>query len=84
LILVKDANGICVLKKFIENNKSDIIKNEIYREAKKEIYSIIKNPFGNYILQMLVDVNNFFNFENNRNCRRIYLKICSTLLEIIY
>jgi len=56
-IFVKDANGICVLKKFISMNKSEKIKTEIYNEIRKDLFEIIKNPFGNYIVQMIIDVN---------------------------
>ncbi len=60
---VKDANGICVLKKFISSNKSEIIKVEIYTEIKKDIFETIKNPYGNYIIQMIIDVIKFLKFN---------------------
>ena len=53
---MQDANGICVLKKFISNNKSEKIKAEIYMEIKRDLFETMKNPFGNYIVQMIIDV----------------------------
>ena len=55
-IFVKDANGICVIKKFISTNKSEEIKANIYNEIKNDFFEIIKNPFGNYIVQMIIEV----------------------------
>jgi len=50
-----NPNGICVLKKFISENKSQILKAEIFEEIKKDCYEIIRNPFGNYIVQYIID-----------------------------
>lgn len=54
-----NPNGICVLKKFISENKSERIKNAIFEAIKKDCYEIIRNPFGNYIVQFIIDVLNF-------------------------
>lgn len=63
MTLVKDANGICVLKKFISTNKSEKIKADIYKEIQRDLFNIMKNPFGNYIVQMIIEVliNYYFN-----------------------
>jgi hypothetical protein len=62
-IFVKDANGICILKKFISSNKSDKLKNDIYIEIKKNIFETMKDPFGNYIVQMIIDVRKIINLN---------------------
>ena len=54
--LALNANGICVLKKFISTIKSETNKEEIYKKILKDVLEIIKNPFGNYIVQMIVEV----------------------------
>lgn len=54
--LVMDANGICVLKKFIAENKSDFIKQLVFEEVKKHYIDIIRDPYGNYIIQFIIDV----------------------------
>merc|ERR1711957_778491 len=53
--LIINPNGICVLKKFILANKSLVIKKEIFEEIKKDCFEIIRNPFGNYIIQFVID-----------------------------
>lgn len=56
--LVLNPYGICVFKKFISMNKSKIIRDEIYKKILNNAFEIIKNPFGNYIIQMIVEVFN--------------------------
>ena len=50
-----DANGICVIKKLISENKSNIIKVDILKKIMEDCNEIIRNPFGNYIVQFIID-----------------------------
>jgi len=53
--LVLDANGICVVKKLINGNKSLDIRKVILSAIEKNCLEIIQNPFGNYIIQHVLD-----------------------------
>jgi len=55
LKLVFDANGICVIKKLINGNKDPAIKQRILQTIQKNCLEIIQNPFGNYIIQHILD-----------------------------
>jgi hypothetical protein len=50
-----DPNGICVIKKFISINNSNYIKGEILKKIMQDINEIIRNCFGNYIIQFIID-----------------------------
>jgi len=55
LKLVYDANGICVIKKLINGNKEQAIKQRILSIIQKNCLDIIQNAFGNYIIQHVLD-----------------------------
>jgi len=55
LKLIYDANGICVIKKLIHGNKDQLIKQKILSIIEKNCLEIIQNPFGNYIIQHILD-----------------------------
>jgi hypothetical protein len=53
--LVFDSNGICVLKKFINGNRNPAIKQQFLDQINKNALEIVQNPFGNYIIQHILD-----------------------------
>lgn len=53
--LAYDSNGICVLKKIVSNCDADSIKLEIIRKILSNALEIIQNPFGNYIVQSVIE-----------------------------
>jgi len=55
LKLIFDANGICVIKKLIHGNEDPNIKKRILSIIEKNCLEIIQNPFGNYIIQHILD-----------------------------
>jgi len=52
---VLDANGICVVKKMINGNKNQEIRKSILKIIENNCLEIIQNPFGNYIIQHILD-----------------------------
>jgi len=54
--MVLDPNGICVIKKIINGNKNLDIRNKIIELIKLNGLEIIQNPYGNYIIQHVLDV----------------------------
>lgn len=59
-----DCNGICVFKKFVNNNKSQKIKDTILEIINSSCLEIVQNPFGNYAVQHLLEVNYNLIFRN--------------------
>jgi len=55
LELVLDQNGICVAKKFVSSNSDNSIRKRILECVTLNGVEIIQNPFGNYIIQYIVD-----------------------------
>ena len=55
--LCLDCNGICVFKKFVNNTKSDLIKNKVLEIINSSCLEIVQSPFGNYAVQHLIEVN---------------------------
>lgn len=54
--LALDCNGICVVKKLVNTNKSDLIKSKIIEEIYNNCLEIVQSPFGNYAIQHLLEV----------------------------
>ena len=52
--LALDCNGICVLKKFINSNKSDKVRKDILNELVDNALEIVQSPFGNYAIQYAI------------------------------
>lgn len=62
MLMSNNANGLCVIKKvLIHTSKNETI--EIFKRLIIEncIY-LIQNPYGNYTIQIVLDVNFFFKF----------------------
>jgi len=55
LELVLDQNGICVAKKFVSGNSDCLIRKRILDCVTLNGIDIIQNPFGNYIIQYIID-----------------------------
>jgi len=55
LELVLDQNGICVAKKFVSGNCDAVIRKRILDCLTQNGVDIIQNPFGNYIIQYIID-----------------------------
>jgi len=53
--LVLDQNGICVAKKFVSGNSEQNIRKKILECVSLNGIDIIQNPFGNYIIQYMLD-----------------------------
>ncbi len=49
-----DSNGICVIKKFINTNKSPVLKSKILNELVNHTLEIVQSPFGNYAIQYAI------------------------------
>lgn len=60
--LCLDSNGICVIKKLINTNKSDIVKQRILDEILYNCLEVVQSPFGNYAIQHVVQVYYFLIF----------------------
>lgn len=52
--MVLNTNGICVIKKLINFNKDDSIKDIVKKEIMKNCLEIVQNPYGNYLIQFIV------------------------------
>ena len=55
VILCKDVNGICIIKKFISENNSIIIMNEIIKLLTENCLEITQDQFGNYAIQYAIE-----------------------------
>jgi hypothetical protein len=53
--LCKDVNGICVVKKFLSENKNEVIAAHIVNALEKNCYEITRDQFGNYAMQHALD-----------------------------
>jgi len=51
-----DCNGICVVKKLVNTNKSQEIKEIVIGIINSECLEIVQSPFGNYAIQHLIEV----------------------------
>jgi hypothetical protein len=51
-----NANGICVIKKFINANRCEEIRTMLLEKFKKECLEIVQDPFGNYAIQYAMEV----------------------------
>jgi hypothetical protein len=49
--LIMDCNGICVIKKLINSNKSEVVRHKILEELVYNGLEYIQSPFGNYAVQ---------------------------------
>ena len=59
-----DCNGICVVKKFVNTNKTPELKEKVIGIITGHCLEIVQSPFGNYAVQHLIEVIYFFNFRN--------------------
>ena len=71
LKLCKDVNGICIIKKFISENNSIIIRNEIIKLLIENCLEITQDQYGNYVIQHAIEN---FGFVNCYNLIRIIYK----------
>lgn len=53
--LIYDPNGICVLKKYINGCKNSTNRTELMKWILSNVLEVIQNPFGNYVVQHLID-----------------------------
>ena len=68
--LCKDVNGICIIKKFISENKNIVIRNELIKLLIENCLEITQDQYGNYAIQHAIE---YFGFVN-----------CYNLIRIIY
>ena len=64
VILCKDVNGICIIKKFISENNSIIIMNEIIKLLTENCLEITQDQFGNYAIQYAIEKYGFVHCYN--------------------
>jgi hypothetical protein len=55
-----DVNGICVVKKIINTNKSEEVKKRVIFELNENCLEIVQSPFGNYAIQHTMQVSGYF------------------------
>ena len=76
LFLANNANGLCIVKKEIaleyQNENFDRLKKEFYNNA----LVLIQNPYGNYALQMCI---NIWNLEDIKEIITTFYGKCSVL-----
>ncbi len=53
--LIYDSNGICILKKFVKGNDDLELRKQFVEKVKIICLEIVQNPFGNYIVQYMLD-----------------------------
>lgn len=58
-VLALDVNGVCVIKKFINSNKSENLRKEILEKINKDALELAQSPFGNYVIQQVLNVKKY-------------------------
>jgi hypothetical protein len=53
--LVLHSNGMCVVKKFISENKNPVINQKIVEIVSANFLDICKNEFGNFVIQFVLE-----------------------------
>lgn len=74
LVLCKDVNGICLIKKFISENNDDNIKKGIIQCLENNCIEITQDQFGNYAIQHALDKYGYI------NCYNIIRIICNNIV----
>ena len=74
LPLCKDVNGICLIKKFISENKDETITNNILLCLEKDYIEITQDQFGNYAVQHALDQYGYL------KCYKILRLICNNIV----
>ena len=54
--LCLNSNGICVVKKLINQSKSDDMKTKMSAAFSEDCLEIVQSPFGNYAIQHVFEV----------------------------
>jgi hypothetical protein len=57
--LSNDSNGLCVVKKVIINSHDEFTKNFIMEQLLNNTFYLIQDAFGNYAIQVAIDVKLF-------------------------
>ena len=73
--LCLDANGICVVKEFINNTKNDVYRMSIISIFEVETNKLTYNQFGNFGIQEVINV-----FGENY-CEKIINKIVDHIVN---
>ena len=55
LLLANNVNGICVVKKVLTMFHKKTLHEELKELTKKNIMSLIQNPYGKYVIQVILD-----------------------------
>ena len=71
-----NANSVFVLKKFIMTNTIEENKKRLMNEIKKHFLIISQNPFGNYVIQYLLEV------WTIKDCELIVNEIFNKIIEL--
>lgn len=74
LSLCKDPNGICLIKKFISENKEEGICRNILLILEKNCFEITQDQYGNYAIQHALDKYGY------AKCHKILSIICSKVV----
>ena len=56
MMLVNNCNGLCVIKKIIIHTSNETYLNRIVKILVDNCMNLIQNPFGNYAIQVALDV----------------------------
>ena len=54
-LLLNDANGVCVVKKFINGNTDLTYRHKLLKYMKVHCIEIIQSSYGNYVIQHILD-----------------------------
>lgn len=61
--LANNINGLCVVKKIIIHTTKDETAWKILNLILERIFQLVQNPYGNYVIQVALDVRVNFNFS---------------------
>ncbi len=60
--LANNCNGLCVIKKIIIHSVNPATIKRIQHKIIDNCLNLVQNPFGNYAIQVAVDVINYYNY----------------------
>lgn len=76
LDLSLDANGLCVIKKFIQKFKKLEKKQAIVQILLENVITLVQSPFGNYAIQTAIET------MNQEDLMGIYMSLAQNVLQL--
>ena len=58
--LANNCNGLCVIKKVIIHSSDPVNVNRILQRIVENCLNLVQNPFGNYAIQVALDVIKYY------------------------